>query len=184
MVVRSTTAAIATIALAAALALSAPPVAGLGGESAHAACKYADGESREITRRQSRNAIVCLVNSRRDARGKRRLDDRRALHRAAGRHSRRMERSGCFSHRCPGERDLAGRVSATSYLPCNCSWGLAENIAWGSGARGTPRQVVKEWMGSSGHRANLLDGSYRHLGVGVASDRNRAIYTANFAYRR
>ncbi|MGH2961727.1 MAG: CAP domain-containing protein [Solirubrobacterales bacterium] len=172
-------------ALAAVLALSAPPVAGLEGVAAHAAtCRYADGKAGEITRRQARDAIVCLINGRRDARGKRRLDAHHALHKAAGRHSRRMERSGCRSHRCPGERDLAGRVSATSYLPCSCSWGVGENIAWGSGERGTPRRIVKGWMGSAGHRANLLDGDFRHFGVGVASNGDDAIYTAVFGYRR
>ena len=112
------------------------------------------------------------------------------LDKAAGRHSRRMKRRGCFSHECPGEKDLAGRVSSTGYLRCNCSWGIGENIAWGSDSRGTPVEIVQGWMDSSGHRRNILDGEFRHIGVGVAwgSPSNRradaGIYTAVFGYRR
>lgn len=38
-----------------------------------------------------------------------------------------------------------------------------ENIAMG---QQTPTDVVKAWMNSSGHRANILNGSFTHLGVG------------------
>lgn len=38
-----------------------------------------------------------------------------------------------------------------------------ENIA--AGYR-TPAAVVEGWMNSSGHRANILDGTYRRIGVG------------------
>jgi hypothetical protein len=44
------------------------------------------------------------------------------------------------------------------------SWsGAAENIA--AGYTG-PVSVMAGWMGSSGHRANILDGSLREIGVG------------------
>jgi serine/threonine protein kinase/uncharacterized protein YkwD len=36
--------------------------------------------------------------------------------------------------------------------------------------------AVNAWMGSSGHRANLLNCSYRYIGVGVAMDANCATY--------
>ena len=41
----------------------------------------------------------------------------------------------------------------------------AENIA---GGQPTPSAVVNSWMNSSGHRANILDGSLRKIGVGYA----------------
>ncbi len=43
----------------------------------------------------------------------------------------------------------------------------AENIAAG---QATPASVVTGWMGSSGHRANILSTSYRELGVGYYDD--------------
>ncbi|MCW2819844.1 MAG: hypothetical protein JWR42_2631 [Marmoricola sp.] len=39
-----------------------------------------------------------------------------------------------------------------------------ENIAWGSGYL-SPEDVVDLWMHSPGHRANILDGRFRYLGV-------------------
>ena len=37
-----------------------------------------------------------------------------------------------------------------------------ENIAMG---QRTPREVFTAWMNSPGHRANILNTSYRHIGV-------------------
>ena len=42
-----------------------------------------------------------------------------------------------------------------------------ENIARG---QTTPQKVVDAWMNSSGHRANILNSSYTHIGVGYASN--------------
>src|SRR5438477_6892712 len=48
------------------------------------------------------------------------------------------------------------------------SIGVAENIAWG---QRTTDQAMTDWMNSSGHRANILNPSYRRIGV--------AAYTAS-----
>ncbi|WP_230199584.1 CAP domain-containing protein [Bacillus testis] len=45
----------------------------------------------------------------------------------------------------------------------------AENIAQG---QRTPEEVVNAWMNSSGHRANILNASYTHIGIGHVSDNN------------
>lgn len=45
----------------------------------------------------------------------------------------------------------------------------AENIAKG---QKTPQAVVDAWMGSSGHRANILNSSYNKIGVGYVKDGN------------
>ena len=42
--------------------------------------------------------------------------------------------------------------------------GAGENIARG---QKTPEQVVKEWMVSSGHKANILNKNFKYIGVGV-----------------
>jgi uncharacterized protein YkwD len=187
---RAWVAAAAVPTLAAALALSAPLPAGLTAEPAlAAACANADDEPRGLTADQARDAVVCLINQRRADRGRGRLDHKASLSKAAGRHTRHMKRRGCFSHECPGEKDLAGRIHDTSYLPCRCSWGVGENIAWGAGHRGVPRNIVQEWMNSPEHRANILDRDFRHIGVGVESgtpsrlDADGAIYTTDFAYK-
>ena len=44
-----------------------------------------------------------------------------------------------------------------------------ENIAKG---QTTPEQVVKAWMNSEGHRANILSSNFTHIGVGYVADGN------------
>ncbi|MBD3107543.1 serine protease [Bacillus sp. AGMB 02131] len=45
----------------------------------------------------------------------------------------------------------------------------AENIAQG---QTTPAAVVEAWMNSQGHRENILNASYTHIGIGHVSDGN------------
>ncbi|MBK5117578.1 MAG: hypothetical protein JJE23_11745, partial [Thermoleophilia bacterium] len=73
-------------------------------------------------------------------------------------------------------------------LPCNCSWGLGENIAYGFGSQSSPKLIVKAWMKSSGHRANILNRSFEHIGIGIkpgvpTSGSHGATYTTTFGYR-
>jgi uncharacterized protein YkwD len=76
------------------------------------------------------------------------------LQRAAQRQADRMARSGRLSH-SPDFRRLGRRCGLST-------WG--ENVAQAPGSdRG--RGVVRQWMGSSGHRANILNRQYRLLGL-------------------
>lgn len=45
----------------------------------------------------------------------------------------------------------------------------AENIAWGSdnGSYSTPRSIMRSWLYSDGHRANILNANYNASGVGL-----------------
>ena len=58
---------------------------------------------------------------------------------------------------------------------------MGENLAVGLW---TPRQVLRAWINSSEHRANLLNGHFRVIGIGVAKGTwaGRAAYyiTADF----
>ena len=45
----------------------------------------------------------------------------------------------------------------------------AENIAKG---QKTPAAVVNAWMNSSGHRKNILNAGFTHIGVGYADGGN------------
>ena len=53
--------------------------------------------------------------------------------------------------------------------------GVAENVAYGYSSGG---DVVQGWMGSPGHRANILTGSYTKLGQGAAQASNGRWYHA------
>lgn len=48
-----------------------------------------------------------------------------------------------------------------------------ENIAYG---QTSAAQVVRDWMNSPGHRANILSQSFTHLGVGAAKKSNGTLY--------
>jgi uncharacterized protein YkwD len=131
--------------------------------------------------------VLCLVNRERNRAGLRPLDRNRDLQRAAQRHNDRMVGSGCFSHRCSGEADLGTRLKSTGYLGGGLRrWAYGENIAWGMDRRGSPAAVVGAWMGSPPHRANILSGSFRELGVGFGTgspSRGRdpgGVYTIDF----
>jgi uncharacterized protein YkwD len=181
----------AAAVMALALAASAPPVGGLGAERAEAqACDGADRGPRKISRAEARRAIVCVINNKRQAHGVPSVKVTKPLQKAGGRHSRAMLASNCFDHQCGGEPPLTSRVHSTSYLPCNCSWGLGENIAWGRKSRGSPAKIVDAWMNSPPHRSTLLSGSFRHVGIGVKwgspwnSGMSAATYTADFGYKR
>ena len=51
----------------------------------------------------------------------------------------------------------------------------------GAGRVGTaPAAVVRAWMASPGHRANILNCRLRHLGVGVALSRGQLWWTQDF----
>lgn len=58
--------------------------------------------------------------------------------------------------------------------------GAGENIAWGQ--RGA-EAVMNAWMNSPGHRANILNSSFRYLGVGYHTTANGTPYWAQlFTY--
>ena len=53
-----------------------------------------------------------------------------------------------------------------TYLQGATSYEIGENIAWGTGNFGTPRQTMNGWLHSTGHRENILTAAYAELGIG------------------
>lgn len=83
-----------------------------------------------------------------------------SLEAAAELHSTNMAVRNFFSHCDPDTGTLpVDRVLAAGYG----STFVGENAAAGSA---TPVDVMALWMGSAGHRANILNTSYRELGIG------------------
>ncbi len=65
---------------------------------------------------------------------------------------------------------------------------FGDNLAFVAGPRSTPREIVVAWMHSSGHRANILNGRFREIGIGVVFDTpsqglTGATYTTTFGAR-
>ena len=54
----------------------------------------------------------------------------------------------------------------SSYVQGATSYQIGENIAWGTGSYGTPREAMNGWVHSAGHRENILTAAYAELGIG------------------
>lgn len=116
-------------------------------------------------------ATLCLVNDERLRFGESGLIEDPRLTSAAAGHSRDMDEHDYFAHTSPSGETLLMRIQASGFIPnANVGYTLGENIAWGTLWLGTPRAIVKAWMQSPGHRANILNGSYRYTGIGIDPD--------------
>ena len=107
--------------------------------------------------------VVRLVNNERRARGLSELTYDWQLSRVARYKSEDMRDNNYFSHTSPtyGSPFQMIKSFGISYRSAG------ENIAKG---QKTPSEVVNAWMNSQGHRANILNSSFTHIGVGYTSD--------------
>jgi uncharacterized protein YkwD len=113
-------------------------------------------------------ATLCLINDERARFGEPALIEDPRLSSVASGHSRDMDAHHYFEHVSPDGQTLLMRVRASGFLPNNhIGYTLGENIAWGTLWLGTPHSIVKAWMASPGHRANILNRSYRYTGIGI-----------------
>ena len=165
--------AVALAAALAALALMAGPVASSEAGGGCGKSGIASTRSDRAPLPGVRAVVRCLINDARSA-GSLRLND--ALSEAAQRHSRHMNRKRCFAHQCPGEPDSGARIRAAGYMRGASSYRVGEVIALNRD-RASPREVVRQWKNSAGHRAQILSGGYEHIGVGMVARRGRAFYT-------
>lgn len=167
----------------AATALPAPA------NAAQQACDAANARIGEVGQGDLARATLCLLNEERTSRGlpRLRLNDR--LSNAAERHSRDMVQRTYFSHDSLSGLSFVDRIRRAGYLRSARSWSAGENLAWGSGTRGAPEQIMRAWMNSSGHRANILTGRFREVGIGVAEGAPvrvgsaAATYTTDFGFK-
>jgi len=115
-------------------------------------------------------STLCLLNAERTSAGLYALSTRPTLSRAAAGYSAQMVRDSFFAHRAPAGPYLAGRLARAGYLSHTASdWFVGENLAWATGTAATPRHLVAAWMASPGHRRNILEPTFRDIGVGVAA---------------
>jgi uncharacterized protein YkwD len=83
---------------------------------------------------------------------------------AAEIHSLDMANQNYFGHIGSDGSTSSSRAIAAGYM-----LSVGENIAAG---QTTPESVMNAWMSSAGHRANILNCSYRSIGLGYVSDPN------------
>jgi uncharacterized protein YkwD len=125
----------------------------------------------------SENALLRAINGARTSRGLRplRLDPK--LQTAARAHSLEMLRYGYFAHGAFARRLTSFGVRGPT---------IGENLAWGKGTYRRAGVIVREWLESPEHRANLLRPGFRRIGIGsltgrFAGQRNALVVTADFA---
>lgn len=109
--------------------------------------------------------VIRLVNEIRVKNGLKALTYDWELSRVARYKSRDMKDNNYFSHTSPvyGSPFQMIKNFGISFRSAG------ENIAKGYS---TPQAVVNGWMNSSGHRANILNANYTHIGVGYVSGGN------------
>ena len=105
-------------------------------------------------------ALLAGVNAERAAKRRAPLVLSSALGRAAQGHACDMLRRDYFSHKAPGGGTMSKRIKATGYIACRAS----ENIAMG---QKFVASALSGWMGSSGHRRNILDKRILEVGFGM-----------------
>ncbi|RLQ95214.1 CAP domain-containing protein [Falsibacillus albus] len=114
---------------------------------------------------QFEQQVVDLTNKERTQRGLSPLKVDKNLSNMAREKSADMQRNHYFDHQSP---------TYGSPFDMMKKWGIdyrsaGENIAMG---QQSPQEVVTAWMNSQGHRENILNPDYTHIGVGYVKDGN------------
>ncbi|MGW3008727.1 CAP domain-containing protein [Streptomyces sp. NPDC001219] len=105
--------------------------------------------------------VVELVNSERRKAGCSPLTVNAKLTKAAQDHSKDMADHRNMSHTGSNGSNPEDRITRAGY-----NWSsYGENVAYGYS---TPESVMKGWMSSPGHKRNILDCSFKEIGVGHA----------------
>ena len=114
-----------------------------------------------ITRDEAAIKILKLVNIERAKAGCKPLKLSRELYRPAS--IRAKEITKLFSHTRPNGLPFSSTFYGIDYNI------VGENIAAG---QTSCEMVMKQWMDSPGHRANILNKKYKYLGIGYIYNKN------------
>jgi uncharacterized protein YkwD len=144
------------------------------------------GEARPLYLKEVERRIYQLTNEARRKYHLALLDKDDALVATARAHSDDMLGRNFFNHVNPDGKAPQDRI-APAYSRTMARTG--ENIWGGHGydyadSKLMARVIVDSWITSPGHRANLLNPDYTHLGVGVSVLGKEVRATQNFVQRR
>jgi uncharacterized protein YkwD len=151
-----------------------------------AACGTA-AETLSLDRASAERTMLCLTNYARTQSGLEPLRANPLLAQAGQAKLTADLACGEFSHTPCGE---PFRSVFAAYLRRASSYQIGENIAWGSGDYGTPRQTMNSWLHSAGHRKNILTPGFRELGIGYEPDEtfqgypNATLWSQEFGTRK
>jgi uncharacterized protein YkwD len=159
--------------------LGAVSVSTAAPEAAKAASTIRTCDGGRIQLNADEQRTLRLHNQARERRGIRPLCVHPALTKAARSHSAEMIRKDYLRH-----GNVVRRLKKVGY-----NWRTyGENIALGSGSRGSPDSIFRRWMKSRHHRSNILNGGFREVGVGTATGTYKRVngvtmYTVDFGTR-
>lgn len=112
-----------------------------------------------MTPEQAQSRLVELINGGRQANGLAPLNVNAALSAGALKHSQDMAANNFFDHVSPTAGNMIDRMKAAGIH----YWCAGENLALSSSAD----RAYEQFMGSEGHRANILNANYTDIGVGI-----------------
>ncbi|MFH0345441.1 CAP domain-containing protein [Bacillus vallismortis] len=115
--------------------------------------------------------VVELTNAERQKQGLKPLQIDETLSKSARAKSQDMKDKNYFDHQSP---------TYGSPFDMMKSFGISYKTAGENIAKGqkTPEEVVKAWMNSEGHRKNILNANFTHIGVGYVE--SGSIWTQQF----
>jgi uncharacterized protein YkwD len=124
-----------------------------------ASCAGADASGGTPQERAA--AVTCLAAQARARAHRSALRGASSLQRSAALKVDAIERCDAFSH-TPCGSPMARAMQRSGYAR-GC-YSVGENLAWVTPGV-TPREVMRAWLASPAHRANLLDRRFRDTGV-------------------
>lgn len=137
-----------------------------GTSSARAGCRNANLAPDTVREaKKASKAAACLVNAERRKRGIKSLRWNRRLRKASAWMTRDMLSHGYFAHDRADGPSFNRRILRFGFAANADGYTLGENIAYASAPIATAREMVKMWMGSPGHRANILRRGFREQGM-------------------
>lgn len=155
-------------------AVACTPAAGLGTAGSGSATTLPAVTTTTVVASQQPEAwesqMLARINSERSAVGASPLAICNTLRTAAQNHSADQAAHNTMTHTGSDGSTLTTRANRAGYT----GWiALGENVAYGYG---TVDAVMTGWMNSPGHRANLLDTGFTHVGLGQAAGSGGALY--------
>jgi uncharacterized protein YkwD len=130
------------------------------------AARAADATPASVERMQALDgAILSELNATRAAHGLRPLTVSPQLEEAAVAHSREMLDGGFFAHDSPGGASFVQRLKRFYTASGYSSWSAGENLIYCS-AEMDANQAIQVWLDSPPHRQNMLDPTWREVGIG------------------
>jgi len=124
--------------------------------------------SEQIAAAPTARSLLAEINAVRARKGLRALRISHLLTAAADSHTLEMGRRGYFRHMSYDGTPFWKRVRHFYPAEGYRTWSAGENLLWAS-AGIDARDAVKLWMGSPGHRANILNRSWRDIGISARS---------------